>query len=230
MTCKKDHKSTPQTIAIDGPAASGKTTIGSILAEELGYMCLDTGVMYRAVTWQTLIEGIDPADEIAVTQLAERIEIDVQPASVSDGRQYDVLINGTDCTWEIRLPEVNRFVSPISAYSGVRSAMTLQQRKIGERGKIVMLGRDIGTVVLPNADLKIYLDASVTVRAQRRYAEEIARGNQVDLGEIVQSLARRDQIDSNRKIAPLKIAADAILINSDNLSIPEVVSAIKAHL
>ncbi len=217
----------PRTIAIDGPAASGKTTVGSLLAEELGYLCLDTGIMYRAVTWQALAEGIDLQDEDAVTKLAEQIEIDVLPRSVEDGRPFDVLINGLDRTWEIRSPEVNQNVSLVSSYPGVRQAMTRKQRKIAERGRIVMLGRDIGTVVLPEADLKIYLDASVEVRAKRRYAEEIARGNCVCLDDVIESLKRRDAYDSTRKVAPLKVAPDAVVINTDALTVPEVITKIK---
>jgi len=224
------HKSLPRTIAIDGPAASGKTTIGTLLAEELGYLCLDTGIMYRAVTWQALAEGIDPEDEESVTKLAEQIEIDVLPKSVEDGRPFDVLINGLDRTWEIRSPEVNQNVSLISSYPGVREAMTRQQRKIAERGKVVMLGRDIGTVVLPDADLKVYLDASLKVRAQRRYAEEIAHGNCVHLDEVIASLKHRDAIDSTRKVAPLKVAPDAVVINTDNLTIAQVIDKIKTIL
>jgi len=221
------HKPLPRVIAIDGPAASGKTTVGRLLAEELGYLCLDTGIMYRAVTWQALAEGIAPEDEAKVTKLAEQIDIDVLPKSIEDGRAFDVLINGQDRTWEIRLPEVNQNVSLVSSYPGVRDAMTRQQRKIAERGCIVMLGRDIGTVVLPDADLKIFLDASLEVRAQRRYAEETMRGNLVSLEEVIASLKRRDEIDSTREVAPLKAASDAIVINTDEMTVPEVVAKIK---
>lgn len=218
----------PQIIAIDGPAASGKSTVGAELANRLGYLCLDTGIMYRAVTWQALAEGLDPEDETAITRLAETIEIDVQPGRVSDGRAFDVLINHQDHTWDIRSPEVNQQVSLISSYPGVRQAMTIQQRKIAGRGRIVMLGRDIGTVVLPDADLKIYLDASLKVRAKRRFEEEKARGSCVTYQEVVSSLKRRDKIDSSRKFAPLKIAADAVVINTDNMSAAQVVEYIKA--
>ncbi|NMD26570.1 MAG: (d)CMP kinase [Chloroflexi bacterium] len=218
----------PQIIAIDGPAASGKTTVGVELAKELGFLCLDTGIMYRATTWQALTDGLDPEDEAAITRLAESIEIDVLPGSVDDGRAFDVLINHQDHTWDIRKPDVNQHVSLISSYPGVRNAMTLQQRKIAARGKIVMLGRDIGTVVLPDADLKIYLDASLRVRAKRRYEEEKARGNAITYQSVVASLKRRDKIDSSRKFAPLKIADDALVINTDALSVVQVVEKIKA--
>ena len=220
----------PKVIAIDGPAASGKTTVGTRLASELGYLCLDTGVMYRAVTLAALQSGIRICDEVHITELAESIQIDFKPASVEDGRAFDVLVDGKDVTWDIRLPEVNQYVSPVSAYAGVRAAMTLQQRRIGEQGNIVMLGRDIGTVVLPDADMKIYLDASVEERARRRYLEEINRGNQVTFEDILESLKRRDQIDSTRDIAPLKVADDAVVIDTENLCIEEVVQKIKEVL
>ncbi|MGV7975761.1 MAG: (d)CMP kinase [Anaerolineaceae bacterium] len=228
MPAIESSAQSPQIIAIDGPAASGKSTVGAELANRLGYLCLDTGIMYRAVTWQALAEGLDPEDETAITRLAETIEIDVQPGSVSDGRAFDVLINHQDHTWDIRSPEVNQQVSLVSSYPGVRHAMTIQQRKIAGRGRIVMLGRDIGTVVLPDADLKIYLDASLKVRAKRRFEEEKARGSCVTYQEVVSSLKRRDKIDSSRKFAPLKIAADAVVINTDNMSAAQVVEYIRA--
>ena len=157
----------PTTIAIDGPAASGKSTLGAALAEHLGYLYLDTGVMYRAGTWAALDRGLDIAAEADVTGLAESIQIDVEPASLDDGRQYDVICDGVDVTWLIRSSRVEAVVSPVSAYPGVRSAMVAQQRRIGLKGQVVMVGRDIGTVVLPEAPLKIYLDASVEERARR---------------------------------------------------------------
>ena len=136
----------PHTIAIDGPVASGKTTVGLLLAKELGYICLDTGIMYRAVAQKVLDLGISPIDEVAVTQVAQVTDIDVREPSVQDGRQFDVLIDGADRTWDIRTREVNACVSEVSVFPGVRDAMTLQQRRIAERSPIVMLGRDIGTV------------------------------------------------------------------------------------
>ncbi|MBC7225542.1 MAG: (d)CMP kinase, partial [Anaerolineae bacterium] len=168
----------PSTIAIDGPAASGKSTIGGLLAKELGYLYLDTGVMYRAVTLEALRAGVDIADEEAVVALAHRLRIEVLPPGPEhrDGRPYTVLADGRDVTWEIRTPEVDAAVSPVSAYPGVREVLTEAQRQIGRRGRVVMVGRDIGTVVLPDADLKIYLDASPEERARRRYLERLDRG------------------------------------------------------
>src|SRR4030066_2396893 len=145
-------------IAIDGPAASGKSTLGHKLAQVMGYLYFDTGVMYRAITWLALAQGLDISDEVAITKLAEHTKIDVRPPTIQDGRSYDVIVNKQDITWDIRRPEVDGNVSPVSAYAGVRKALTAQQRRIGMRGNVVMVGRDIGKVVLPKADLKVYLD------------------------------------------------------------------------
>ena len=218
----------PHTIAIDGPVASGKTTVGFLLAKELGYICLDTGIMYRAVAQKVLDLGISPIDEVAVTQVAQVMDIDVREPSVQDGRQFDVLIDGADRTWDIRTREVNACVSEVSVFPGVRDAMTLQQRRIAERSPIVMLGRDIGTVVLPNADLKIFLKASAMVRAKRRYEEERALGRDVRLEDVLELLLHRDNIDSNRQLAPLKPAKDAFIINTDDLDAQGVVGTILA--
>ncbi|NLX43246.1 MAG: (d)CMP kinase, partial [Chloroflexi bacterium] len=158
-------------IAIDGPAASGKSTIGARVAQALGHLYFDTGVMYRAVTWAALDRNIAIEDEDDVTRLAEQLDIQVQPPTVDDGRQYTVLADGVDITWLIREAVVNRQVSPVSAYQGVREALTRQQRRIGMAGNVVMVGRDIGSVVLPEADHKIYLDATLHERARRRFVE-----------------------------------------------------------
>ena len=228
--CQPKLPRLPKNIAIDGPAASGKTTIGTIVANKIGYMCLDTGIMYRAVAFQALKEGIEIADETVVTRLAERIAIDIQPATSEDGRQFEVMINGEDHTWDIRTAAVNATVSEVSVYLGVRRAMTVQQRKIAEKGKIVMIGRDIGTVVLPDAELKIYLDASVEVRAQRRYVEDLSHGKDACLEDVIESLRHRDEIDSGRAIAPLKAADDAIIIDSDKMTVYEVVEFVMGLL
>jgi cytidylate kinase len=216
------------TIAIDGPAASGKSTIGGLLAERLGYVYLDTGVMYRAVTWAALARGIAIEDEAAVTALARRLKIDVLQPTVDDGRQYTVLADGHDVTWQIRSPEVNAGVSPVSAYPGVRRALTEQQRRLGERGRIVMVGRDIGTVVLPDADLKIYLDATLDQRASRRYHETVARGGAADYDQVLASVRGRDEIDSGRSVAPLRPAGDAVVIDTTPLSVEEVLARVLA--
>ncbi len=216
----------PNTIAVDGPAASGKSTLARRLADRLGYLFFDTGVMYRAVTWVALQRAIPLTDEAAVTALAEQVHIDVRPPSQADGRLYDVLVDGQDVTWEIRTPQVDANVSVVAAYPGVRRALTGQQRRIGLRGRVVMVGRDIGTVVLPEADLKVYLDASVEERARRRYLERIQRGEQADFAAILEAMRRRDAMDSQRAVAPLRPAEDAIIVNSDGLSAEEVLERV----
>jgi len=218
----------PPIIAIDGPAASGKSTVGLRLAKELGYLFFDTGVMYRAVTWLALERGIDVRAEAAVTALAEKTQIDVAPASKSDGRACDVLVDGQDITWETRRRKVDANVSIVAAYRGVRAALSQQQRRIGQRGRVVMVGRDIGTVVLPDADLKIYLDATAEERARRRYDEILARGGRAKYDEILERVIERDRIDSTRDVAPLKAAEDAVVIDSDTLTADEVFDKVLA--
>jgi CMP/dCMP kinase len=218
----------PNIIAIDGPAASGKSTLGRSLADSLGYLFFDTGVMYRAVTWVTLQRGVEVKDEAAVTRLAETVRIDVCPPSKEDGRACDVLADDIDITWEIRTSEVEANVSPVSAYRGVRQALASQQRRIGLRGRVVMVGRDIGTVVLPEADLKIYLDASAEERARRRYTEILDRDGKADYEKILAGVRMRDEIDSTRAFSPLRAAEDAILIDSDKLNADEVYAKVEA--
>lgn len=218
----------PSSIAIDGPAASGKSTLGEQLAHCLGFLFFDTGIMYRAVTWAVIQSTIDVTDESQVSSLAERIRIDVNQPSVNDGRKADVSIDGEDATWEVRRAEVEANVSVVSAYPRVRAAMTAQQRRIGQRGQVVMVGRDIGTVVLPEADLKIYLDASVEERARRRFDEVTARGETVNYDELLESMRNRDRIDSTRAVAPLRPADDAIVINSDGKTADEILSYVCA--
>jgi cytidylate kinase len=219
-------KDIPRIIAIDGPAASGKSTIGQEIAQEFGYLFLDTGIMYRAVTWEVLKHHIEVSDEKNIEKIAQTIKIDINPTSINDSRQCDVLIDGQDVTWLIRSQKVNDHVSQVSAYKGVRTAMTEQQREIGKRGNIVMVGRDIGTVVLPKADLKIFLEASIEERAKRRYAEVIARGGNDEYQEILKSMKKRDEIDSRRSLAPLKPADDAITIKTDGKTRDQVVNEI----
>ena len=214
----------PNIIAIDGPAASGKSTIAKRLAEHLQYLYFDTGVMYRAVTWIASDRKVGFDDEPGVTDLAESVPIDVQAPTVDDGRDYDVLVEGRDITWDIRSAEIEANVSQVSAYPGVRKALSAQQRRVGLRGKVVMVGRDIGTVVLPEAELKIYLDASVEERARRRYEERIARGDDVSYDTILTAMRKRDEINSTRDIAPLKAAADAVIIDSDGKNIEKVLA------
>src|SRR5215470_10403541 len=151
----------PDTITIDGPAGAGKSTVGELLARRLGYLYFDTGIMYRALTWAALRRGVDPVDAVATAALARALDIQVLPPTVADGRQYTVLVDGQDATAELRLPEVERQVSRAASYPEVRETMRARQRAIGRRGRVVMVGRDIGNIVMPDAPLKIYLEATL---------------------------------------------------------------------
>ncbi len=218
----------PNIIAIDGPAASGKSTLGRRLADSMGYLFFDTGVMYRAVTWGALQRGLKISDESAVSTLAETAQIDVRPPSQEDGRACDVLLDGVDITWETRRPDVEANVSPVSAYRDVRKALASQQRRIGLRGRVIMVGRDIGTVVLPEADLKIYLDASAEERARRRHKEILQRGGQADYEQVLAGVRGRDAINSTRAFSPLRAAEDAVILDSDNMDADQVFAKVQA--
>ena len=215
-------------IAIDGPAASGKSTVGRLLAEQLNFLYLDTGCMYRAITWAALEREIDVADETAVTQLAQDIQIDIYPVQheEKDGRHYTVLVDGQDITWELRTPAVDANVSQVSSYLGVRQEMVRRQRTFGQQGAVVMVGRDIGTVVMPDAPLKLFITASAEERARRRTNDRQAQGHSANYDSILADVQRRDQIDSNREHSPLRPAADAIRIDSTDRSPAEIVDAI----
>lgn len=214
-------------IAIDGPAASGKSTLACELAERLGYLYFDTGVMYRAVTLKALEEGLPMNDEAAISQLAESIDIDVQAAS-GESPPYRVLVDGQEVTAQLRTQAVDDNVSQVSTYRRVRAAMTERQRSIGMRGRVVMVGRDIGTVVLPEADLKIYLEASVEARAQRRWQELQNSETTSSYQEVLASMKERDRIDSSRSVAPLKAAEDAIRLDNTDLTIEETINRAEA--
>ncbi len=220
----------PDIIAIDGPAASGKSTVGERLAEEMGYLFFDTGVMYRAITWAALDRLHSVEDEAAVSELAGSVTIDVFPPTKEDGRQCDVLLDGRDITQEIRRPRVESHVSQVSAYPAVRVAMTAQQRRIAQRGKVVMVGRDIGTVVCPSAGLKIFMVASPEVRARRRLDEMLKRGETASYETILNDMRRRDRIDSTRAMAPLKVAEDAVVLDTNDLTIEQVLEKVRVLL
>jgi cytidylate kinase len=219
----------PSTIAIDGPAASGKSTIGFHLADYLDYLFLDTGVLYRAVTWAALDRAVDIDDEAAITALARQVEITVRPPAPAetDGRQCTVHVGKHDVTWEIRSPQVDGAVSPVSAYPGVRSALTERMREIAKAGRVVMVGRDIGTVVIPDADLKLYVIASAQERAQRRCLELHQKGKHVSCEDVLAGIRRRDQIDSHRATAPLRPAPDAVLFDTTELSMEEMFAEVE---
>lgn len=217
-------------IAIDGPAASGKSSVGVKLAKKLHFAFLDTGVMYRAVTYAAIKDDVEIENEDGVSELASRVKIEINEPTLSDGRVNDVFIDGEDVTWVIRDPEVNENVSQVSKYPEVRRILTDKQREIAKYRDIVMVGRDIGTIVLPGADLKIFLKASLEERARRRYEEEARRNNGADFESIIENLRKRDQLDSRREIAPLIPAGDAVIVNTDGKSVDEVVGEIYQYV
>lgn len=209
-------------IAIDGPAAAGKSTVAKKLAEKLSYLYIDTGAMYRALTYLALQKGIDVDDEQALLQLLRNTYIELKP---SEHGQH-VFVNGEDVTNVIRSEDVTNNVSFVAKHSLVREEMVARQQALGAQGGVVMDGRDIGTHVLPHAEVKIFLKASVEERAKRRHAENIARGFASDLETLKEEIARRDKIDSEREVAPLKKAEDAVEIDTTSLSIDDVVNEI----
>jgi len=208
------------TIAIDGPAASGKSTTAKLVAQRLGYLHLDTGAMYRAITLGVLRRNIDVSVMKDVQSFAERANLVVEPSGPNGDR---ILLNGTDVTGEIRSPEVTKNVSAVSSYEAVRGVLVREQRKLAANGGIVLEGRDIGTVVLPEAELKIFMVAAVSERARRRKKELLTSGIEVREEEIVKEIEERDRKDSTREVSPLKMAADAIKLDTSNLTIEEQV-------
>ncbi len=210
-------------IAIDGPAASGKSTTAKLVAEKLGYLHLDTGAMYRALTLGVLQRGIDVQARNLVEEYAERAEVMIDAEGKSGNRVY---LNGNDVTNEIRLPEVTKNVSAVSSYEGVRSVMVREQRKMARRGGVVLEGRDIGTVVLPDAELKIFMIADVRERARRRKKDLLVAGIEEAEEDIVREIEERDRKDSTRSVSPLKKAVDAVVLDTSALTIDEQVAFI----
>lgn len=211
-------------IAIDGPAGVGKSTVGQGVASRLGYLYVDTGAMYRALTWLALQRMVDLAAGSLLGHLAREADITIVAAQVADGRQYTVLVNGLDVTWDIRSPEVTQHVSQVSAHPAVRTVLVAKQQMLADQRAIVMVGRDIGTVVLPHADLKIYLTASAEERACRRQRELLARaaGPVPSFEALLVDLQRRDFIDRHQ----MRPAADAVLIATDTLTVEQVIERI----
>jgi cytidylate kinase len=216
----------PSVIAIDGPAGAGKSTLGAMLATHLGYLYFDTGVMYRALTFAAMEAGLDLADQAAIEGLAAHVDIEVRPSTTDDGRQSTVLVDGTDVTWAIRAPSVERNVSTVARYPGVRHELVRQQQQIGRRGHVVMVGRDIGTVVMPEAELKVFLETSLDERARRRVYEAYASTADPPLDQMREDLARRDTLDQH----VLRPAADAVILSTDGLSPADEVAWIMRYL
>jgi len=208
-------------VAIDGPAGAGKSTIAKLAAEKLGYAYIDTGAMYRSVAWKFLQTGA-AFDEDFISNLACTMVIDFKP----EARVNRVFVDGTEVTDAIRTPEVTAIVSSVAAIGAVREAMVEQQRRMGIVGGVLMDGRDIGTVVFPNAQLKIFLTASVEERARRRYKEMLQKGQQVELAQLAADIAARDKADSERAIGPLRQAEDAILLDTSDMGISQVTEKI----
>lgn len=220
----------PPAIAVDGPAASGKTVVGRRLAQLLGYRFLDTGAMYRAVTLLALEQSIALDDAEALTRIAKEMDFHtIEPAAVDREQGGDsprVLVNGRNVTSDVRSPRVDRAVSQVSQVPGVRYALVRLQQEIGRQGSVVMVGRDIGTVVLPDAKLKVFLEASAAVRARRRYEEMAQHGVATRYADVLADLRHRDKIDSERAISPLVPAVDAQTVNTDSSTIDEVVETL----
>lgn len=210
-------------IAIDGPAGAGKSTIAKRLAKDLGYIYVDTGAMYRAMGLYFSSKNIDPSDEEKISAAAKNAEVTLK---YIDGQQH-VLLNGEDVTGQIRTESAGKIASATSGYPEVRKSLTLLQQKLASEENVVMDGRDIGTTVLPDADLKIYLTASPEVRGKRRYDELKAKGENPDLDTIIEDIKKRDHADMTREVSPLKEAEDACHLDSSDMNIEEVLNAIK---
>ncbi len=206
-------------IAIDGPAAAGKSTVAKIVAKRLGFIYIDTGAMYRAFTWYVLYRGLDPKNEEASCSLIPEVSIDL----AEDGK---VFVCGHDVTRAIREPNVSSNVSYIASYKAIRLALIDLQRELGEKGNVVMDGRDIGSYVLPRAQVKIFQIASAETRAKRRYLENLEKGIPTSLEDVIEDVKRRDYIDSHRDFDPLMQAEDAIPLDTSDMGIEEVVQAI----
>lgn len=213
-------------VAIDGPVAAGKTTVGQLVAEQLDGVAFDTGLLYRAVAWRVIRAGVDPSDREAVAEIARTTHLDLRRPSVDDGRSQDLVLDDHDVTWDLRSPEIDRALPEVSANPGVRQALLSEQRRIARSGRVVMIGRDIGTVIVPETPYKFYLDAPLRERARRRYEELRERGVDIDFDHVLKDLKARDDRDSSRKTSPLRPADDAVMIDTSSGSADEIAARI----
>jgi cytidylate kinase len=222
---ERNPRSRRLTVAIDGPAGAGKSTVAQKVAKRLGYVYIDTGAMYRGITWKALHSGVDFNDVEAIAEVARNTTISLIPPADLTGKQH-VQVDGHDVTAEIRLPEVSQSVSSVAKIPAVREVLTAQQQAMGAAGGVVMDGRDIGTAVFPQAEVKVFLTASTRERTRRRWQELMAQGIELDIEKLEQEILARDIADSQREVAPLRPADDAVIIHTDDYTADGVVELI----
>jgi len=224
--CDNGFMASPSIVAIDGPVASGKSSVGQALAQRLGYLFFDTGLMYRALTYLAVRAGVDVQDAAALTALAESMPIDVVPTEAGSAQACRVLAGDEDIYAHLRDQAIEALVSPVAAVPAVRALLTARMRAVGLRGQVVMVGRDVGTAIVPEADCKIFLTATAEARAMRRFDETEARAEGRSYADILANLRERDRIDSSRATAPLQAAPDAVVVDTTGLDLPAVVAAL----
>ena len=220
----------PLTITIDGTAGSGKSALGSLLAARLNYLFVDTGAFYRALTLAALRAHVPVESGPALAALAQTLDFRIAPPTVADGRQFTLLLGAADVTWELRSEAVDAGVSPVAAQPEARAALLPMQQRLARKKGVVMVGRDIGTVVCPEAEVKVYLDADLATRAQRRRQELAQRSSEFTSQDIALNLATRDRIDSNRDAAPLAQPPDAIVLDTGKLSLEQELAAVLVRI